>query len=339
MYDIPGYGLFNAFTASVYDTRSRKQIWTQNRKINQNSDIPACEMNEVYYRLWSSSKMATSWAAARAYEQGMFGEPSNKKEGMKKKVSEYVNNFHKMGDYAKDVTLENLLTHSNGLPRIGWMGAENNYHQELGTYIETVACAEYKLLPNFVPGVNTHYGYGISMMGRVLEVVYRKPLAHILDELIFDPLEMNQTGFYIPESERDKIMTNPSCFNYPPDAKLCMGGEMLWGTIGDYAKLAVGIANGTTEYNEILWKPETIKLWTSPVHHICDELGTMGLGCQHLSHSSGRHGMTGMNGTSCKIDPRNHKVYMFFTQTPEHSHAGEEVTKLTNEFKDYNKNG
>ena len=53
----------------------------------------------------------------------------------------------------------------------------------------------------FQPGEGWRYGISADVIGGIVEVVSGKPYGEYLEEMLFEPLEMKDTGFYIEESQ------------------------------------------------------------------------------------------------------------------------------------------
>ena len=58
----------------------------------------------------------------------------------------------------------------------------------------------------FQPGSQWRYGVSTDVLGYVVEVVTGKPLLQVFDELIFKPLNMNDTFFEVPINKVKKIL-------------------------------------------------------------------------------------------------------------------------------------
>ncbi len=86
------------------------------------------------------------------------------------------------------VTVRHLITHTSGLT-----GSQAN----TGTLAETVAGFARRKLA-FAPGTAWQYSPGVSVCGRVVEVVSGQDLATFFDERIFQPLGMHDTSFHPP---------------------------------------------------------------------------------------------------------------------------------------------
>ena len=58
----------------------------------------------------------------------------------------------------------------------------------------------------FQPGEAWRYSVSIDVLGRILEVLEGKRLEDILRSLIFDPLGMNETSFFLDKTKADRLM-------------------------------------------------------------------------------------------------------------------------------------
>jgi CubicO group peptidase (beta-lactamase class C family) len=58
----------------------------------------------------------------------------------------------------------------------------------------------------FEPGTAWHYGHSYAVVGRLVEVLSGLSLANYLENMIFKPLDMVDTGFTVPPSKRDRFV-------------------------------------------------------------------------------------------------------------------------------------
>ncbi len=94
---------------------------------------------------------------------------------------------------SREITVRDCLMHTNGLV---------SDQRNVGTLAETAdALAKSKLA--FNPGSKWQYGPGLSVAGRVVEVVSGKAFDRFLAERIFQPLEMRDTSFH-PTADQQK---------------------------------------------------------------------------------------------------------------------------------------
>ena len=56
------------------------------------------------------------------------------------------------------------------------------------------------------PGEKYTYGIGLDVLGYLIEIVSNKKLDAFFKEEIFDPLEMNDTYFYIPKEKENRLV-------------------------------------------------------------------------------------------------------------------------------------
>lgn len=116
-------------------------------------------------------------------------------------VSRYIPAFEKVKldgkSPARPITLFDLVTHTSGLG-----GSQQNQ----GTLADTVdALAERPL--EFEPGTKWQYSPGVTVCGRVVEVVAGTPYEDFLAERIFRPLGMKDTTFRPTPEQAKRVVT------------------------------------------------------------------------------------------------------------------------------------
>ena len=122
------------------------------------------------------------------------------------------------------------------------------------------------------PGSAWNYSVGMDVLGRLVEVVSGQSFGDFLNRRIFVPLNMVDTGFHVPPEKLSRFAANyspagvagglvllddpmASPYSLPPSIE--MGGSGLVGTVEDYLKFALMLANGG-EYNGVrLLSPKT----------------------------------------------------------------------------------
>ncbi len=113
-------------------------------------------------------------------------------------ISKYVPAFAEArlkegGKPSREITLRDVLTHTSGLA-----GSQQN-EGSLKNTVEQLALRPLE----FQPGTKWQYSPGLSVAGRVVEVVSGKPFEEFLAERIFRPLGMKDTSF-LPTPEQQK---------------------------------------------------------------------------------------------------------------------------------------
>ena len=236
------------------------------------------------FRIASQTKAITSTAVMMLWEEGKFR--------LDDPVSKYIPEFANMqvlknfkysdttwtGEPAKNkITIRHLLTHTSGLGYGEIDGDERMklLYKKAGIAIafstENLSIEEnikrLATLPlHFEPGTEYRYCMGLDVLGYFVEVISGMPFDQFLKTRIFDPLAMDDTGFYLPESKADRLVTvqhkeNGEWKSFTDDfydvdypvkgAKtLFSGGGGLCSTAKDYAAFLQMYLNGG-EYNGI----------------------------------------------------------------------------------------
>jgi CubicO group peptidase (beta-lactamase class C family) len=114
-------------------------------------------------------------------------------------VSKYIPAFAEVplrdGKPKQAITLRHCLTHTAGLS-----GSQQNE----GSLRETVEKLAQRPL-DFEPGTKWQYSPGLSVCGRVVEVVSAKPFDEFLAERIFRPLKMVDTTFHPSTAQQQRL--------------------------------------------------------------------------------------------------------------------------------------
>lgn len=134
------------------------------------------------------------------------------------------------------------------------------------------------------PGTSWQYGTSADVLGAVIEVVTGMSLGDFMEQEIFKPLGMQDTGFYVPQEKRSRLASvywtqtdendkpigllpyigDNLAINYYMDHSpaYMAGGAGLASTLDDYSRFAAMLMNhGTYEGTQIL-KPATVKYMT-----------------------------------------------------------------------------
>lgn len=158
---------------------------------------------------------------------------------------------------------------------------ENQAGMDTGSGMSTVQfCSEMGKQPlTFQPGSAFRYSVCADVLGAIIEVVTGKSLADFLQEEIFTPLGMKDTGFCVPAEKKSRLVT---AYERTPDGltsysvkHLCVGnydtlpaflsgGAGLVSTLDDYAKFA-SMLLGKGEYNGVrILQPGTVAWMAKP---------------------------------------------------------------------------
>jgi len=182
----------------------------------------------------------------------------------------------------RDITVEDLMTHRSGLA-YGFtsMGPIAHAHEEkLGSALANPHSPDEWLkrlgeLPlSYQPGERFHYSHATDVLGFLVARIEGKPIGQVLQDRIFGPLGMDDTGFWTPKEKRGRLaklyqalpeggLKDVSWSDGDSPAAFEGGGGGLVSTADDYLKFA-RLMLGRGEVDGVrLVKPETIDMMTS----------------------------------------------------------------------------
>src|SRR6267142_3766956 len=177
------------------------------------------------------------------------------------------------------ITLRHLMTHTAGFCYDLWNGDMVQYMEKTGTP-GIISCQNAALKPPLAsdPGTRWEYGINIDFVGKAVEAASGKRLDAYLRDHLFAPLGMNDIGFKITDSQRQRLVgmhargedgsLAPIPFELEQNPEFHMGGGGLYGTAADYIKFTQMILNkGRGNGNQVL-KAETFALMSQ--NHIGD---------------------------------------------------------------------
>jgi CubicO group peptidase (beta-lactamase class C family) len=99
------------------------------------------------------------------------------------------------------LTIKHLLTHTNGLAAPPWPdGGDTRSIED-----QVLALAKQPL--KFEPGTKWQYGYGLTVAGRIVEVVSGQPFDEFVRERITGRLGMNDTTFHLSDEQFARFTT------------------------------------------------------------------------------------------------------------------------------------
>jgi len=178
---------------------------------------------EDIFRIASQTKAITSTAVMMLWEEGKFrlDDPISKyiPEFENAQILDSLNEIDTtyITSPAKgEITIRHLLTHTSG---IGYGIIDNDQfskiYQKAGiidlftttsiTIKENIKkLAELPLHHN--PGKQFTYSEGLDVLGYLIEILSGKPLDEFFQERIFEPLGMNDTYFYLPDSKKFRLV-------------------------------------------------------------------------------------------------------------------------------------
>lgn len=236
---------------------------------------------DTIFRIYSMTKPITSAALMMLYEDGHFqlDDPVHRFIPDFKDLKVYDNG--KLSDPERPMTIRDLLTQTSGLT-YGFMNAnpvDAMYRENAVEQSENLEEMVRKLgtLPLlFSPGTQWSYSVATDVCGYLVQLISDTPFDEFLSEQIFEPLEMEDTGFFVDEDEVHRFAANyqhtdedrlslydsPESSPYLIKPGLFSGGGGLVSTARDYLKFAQMLLNkGELDGTRLLGK-KTVELMT-----------------------------------------------------------------------------
>ena len=204
---------------------------------------------ETIFPIWSMSKPITTVATMILLERGLIKLTDN--------VSKYIPAMKNMNCETEigiqacknEIKIIDLLTHRSGLGYYGNPGYGYGYTNTIKyDNLEEFTNDLSEVVLKFEPGLKYFYGINQAVLGRIIEVVSNQTFFKFLKKELFDPLEMNETKFYLTEEERERfqpLFINTGALkgftyelnelSYKKNNEAYFGGEGLVSTLGDYS--------------------------------------------------------------------------------------------------------
>ncbi|MBJ83650.1 MAG: serine hydrolase [Acidimicrobiaceae bacterium] len=172
--------------------------------------------HDSIFRIASMTKPIASVALMMMYEEGHFQlrdpiskwlpEFADRRVAIPSPPQERVTGRYKTIPAEGSITVQQILTHTAGLansyrgitqPEFLEMSAKTRPGDTVGDMLKRLAT-----LPlNFQPGEHWEYGRATDIVGRLVEVMSGQTLDEFFKTRIFEPLDMTDTHFYLPESK------------------------------------------------------------------------------------------------------------------------------------------
>ena len=269
-------------------------------------------------------------------------------------------------EHAKPITVRHLLTHTAGLTYAPYRHADRvaKMYYDAGVFgvcyqgdAESLEDWARKLAKQPLiaqPGTKWRYSVAMDVLGRLVEVWSGKPFDVFLQERVFKPLAMHDTGFHVPTEKHVRIgplygdgesgelaVLSPGTEEYLSPAKFPMGGSGLVSTPCDFYRFAQVLLSGGQLEGVRVSSPRTVDLMTrdqlpralgpNPLANLLGDepdaaeegnanVRTDGFGFAGQVRLDPVNGKTvlyswgGAAGTFCVIFPQEDMAVLFFTQ-------------------------
>ncbi len=307
-------------------------------------------------RLFSLTKPVTAAAAMILMERGLLS-PDDP-------VSRFFPEYEKLtrldGDRLvpcrNELKIAHLLTMTSGLPYpnvydLSVRKAEELFNRVSAGYsggapvtTQDLARAAAEIPLTFEPGTRWDYGISADVLGAVIEKAADMQYSEFLRKNLFEPLGMNDTGFYVPAEKLSRFSAlykwsggtivrdgenylALNDFRSPPSFE--SGGAGLCSTIDDYARF-VNMLCSRGEYGGVrIFGSDTFEYMTSPKlspeqNTMWDRLRGYNYGCMmrimtapgiaEVKTGAGEFGWDGWTGTYFNANAGNGVAVLFFTQ-------------------------
>jgi len=260
---------------------------------------------DTIFRIYSMSKPITSVALMMLYEHGAFQ--------LNDPVSRFIPEWSDIQVYAAGVApnfmttpverpmfIRDLFTHMSGLT-YGFMSRSNVDHAyrkmgvggvEPGTTLADTMYTLAKIPLEFSPGTRWNYSVSTDVLGYLVEVISRQRFDEYLQQNIFEPLGMVDTGFTVADADVGRFAAN---YERNPDKTLRLlddpedsiyirprtffsGGGGLVSTAADYLRFTRMMLNGGELDDVRILGPKTIEMMTKNYLPNDDDLTRWALG-------------------------------------------------------------
>ena len=129
----------------------------------------------------------------------------------------------------------------------------------------------------YQPGTKWHYSVSTDVLGYLIQKVSGQPLNEFFRQNIFEPLDMKDTAFHVPNKKVNrlaacysprqngglKIVDEPTESRYLTQANLFSGGGGLVSTARDYMRFSQMLLNKGQLDGKRLLRCETVEMMTS----------------------------------------------------------------------------
>jgi CubicO group peptidase (beta-lactamase class C family) len=312
---------------------------------------------DAIFSIASMTKPMVAVAALTLYEEGrmMVNEP----------VGKYLPQLGRMrvgtpgcdGSPAQTValqreaTLQDLMRHTSGfsygrgptpLHKIYPVGSADSAVRWTGDeFLQRLA----SLPLHFQPGSSWEYSLGFDVLGLAIEKVAGRPLGALLEERLFAPLGMSDTGFVVPERDRaryakalasDPLTREPQTLRDGTKAyKFECGGGCAVSTATDYLRFAQMLLNGGELDGKRILARKSVDYMTAD--HMGPEIDATNLrnypningygfglgvavrrggGISGVASSPGEYHWAGSTGTYFWVDPKEALCVVFMAHAP-----------------------
>lgn len=247
---------------------------------------------DTLFRLYSMTKPITAAAVMILLEGGQIDLFDPVCQYIPGFIGQKVDAYGHLIPVMRDATIKDLLSMTSGLVYPNDENLAGQATLELFQEIDQKLLGEKPLNTleianrlgqcplSFQPGASWQYGTSADVLGAIIEVVSGQRFGRFLEQKIFEPLGMHDTGFWVPQEKRNRLATAYEMTNkndpFPYEGNHLgiinamdrqpafeSGGAGLVSTIDDYARFAQMLMNRGSLDNVQILKPKTVDYLTS----------------------------------------------------------------------------
>jgi CubicO group peptidase (beta-lactamase class C family) len=258
------------------------------RDVESNSPM----QKDSIFRIYSMSKPITGVAMMILFEEGKWQ--------LNDPISRYIPEFKDLKVWSRGAngnivmktpdhapTMKELMSHNAGftygifsdtpVDKLQRDADPLNINNTLDEFIKRMA----KVPLNAEPGSEWHYSVSVDIQGYLVQKLSGMPFDKFLEERVFKPLKMVDSGFYVP---KDKLNRFAQVYTYNKEGKLealgttqnlnhdfavdpafKSGGGGMVSTATDYMRLCQMLLNGGTLDGVRILSPRTVELMRTNV--------------------------------------------------------------------------
>ena len=306
--------------------------------------------DDTIFRIYSMTKPIVGVALMTLYEEGKFG--------LRDPVKNYIPELGGLevldgGGTTKarrEMTVQDLMRHTAGMGYGGGDTVADEKFRDLNVLGDNRSIDDFiqklaQIPLKHHPGSAWEYSVSVDVQGRLIEVLSGQDLATFMDERIFGPLDMRDTGFTVPEEKKGRFVqmyaktedgegiepasADRSSGYYDYESKWFSGGGGLVSTTRDYLRFCQMLLSGGTLGGERILSRKTIELMTRD--HVAGTRRASqvlsdgyGFGLDFAVHvdraasgingSLGEYNWGGLAGTNFWIDPTEEMIGLYMIQ-------------------------
>jgi CubicO group peptidase (beta-lactamase class C family) len=236
---------------------------------------------DAIVRIYSMTKPITTVAAMILVDEGKLGldDPVSKYLPEFKDRRVHTGKGDETAEAKREITVRDLMRHTSGLT-YGVFGNTpvDQLYKKAGIFapgdtLQDMMTKLGKLPLLYEPGTRWHYSVSTDVLGRVVEVASGKALDEFFAERVFKPLDMKDSGFFVPEDKLDRFAANHGLdakekkltatetadkSRYRTKPKLLSGGGGCVSTARDYLRFCQMLLNGGELDGVRVLKKETV---------------------------------------------------------------------------------